>query len=119
MSLKYTHVYSGPDGLTHFKDVELPGTRDDNRFRITSDLMKATGVFFRETQAKDSNDFHNTPRTLFVVLLEGRMEIVASDGTTRVFGPGDVFLEDDHTGKGHYTRTLDGKPRRMMFIALD
>ena len=119
MTLKYTHVYSGPDGLTHFKDVELPGVRDNNRFRVTTDVTKATGVYFRETEAKDSNDYHNTPRTMFVVVLEGRVELVASDGTKRIFGPGDVFLEDDHTGKGHYTRTLDGKPRKTLFITFD
>ncbi len=81
MTSKYTHMSSGPDGLIHFKGVEIPGAGDDNRFRITSDVMKTTGVYFRETRPKDSNDFHNTPRTLCVALRDGRVEIVASDGS--------------------------------------
>jgi hypothetical protein len=116
--MKYTHVYSGTDGLTHFKDVDLPGTRDKS-FRLTSEIIKATGVFFRETEGKYNNEYHNTPRRMFVVVLEGGLEIIASDGTKRTFGPGDVFLEDDPTGKGHYTQPLDGKPRRTLFITLD
>ena len=119
MSLKYTHLYSGDDGLSHFKDVELPGKKDDKNFRISSELLKATGVFFRETEGEYDNKWHNAPRRTFVVVLEGGLEVVASDGTTRVFGPGDVFLQDDPTGKGHYTKPFDRKPRRTLFVTLD
>jgi hypothetical protein len=118
MALKYTHMYSGEDGLTHFRDVELPG-RNDKSFRLTSDVIPATGVFFRETNGSYDNDWHNTPRKTFVIVLEGGLEVVASDGTKRVFKAGDVFLQDDPTGKGHYTQPLDGKPRRTLFITFD
>ena len=119
MALKYVHLYSGSDGLSHFKDIEVPGTKDDKSFRISSEIIKATGVFFRETEGEYDNKHHNAPRRTFVVVLEGGLEIVASDGTSRVFKAGDVFLQDDPTGKGHYTKPLDNKPRRTLFITLD
>jgi hypothetical protein len=34
------------------------------------------------------------------------MEIGIGDGTKRRFGPGDVVLADDLTGRGHTTRSL-------------
>jgi hypothetical protein len=36
------------------------------------------------------------------------MEITTSDGETRLFGPGSMWLLDDTTGKGHNTRVLGG-----------
>jgi hypothetical protein len=119
MALKYTHMYSGADGLTHFREVELDGKQDEKLFRVSSDIMPATGVFFRETAGQYENDWHTTPRKMFVVVLEGGLEVVASDGTERVFKAGDIFLQDDPTGKGHYTRPLDGKPRRTFFVTFD
>ena len=119
MTLKYTHMYSGEDGLTHFRDVELPAKTPDKDFRITSETLPATGLYFRQTNGEYDNDWHNAPNKTFVVVLEGGLEIVSSDGTTRVFKAGDVFLQDDPTGKGHYTKPLDGKPRRTLFITVD
>jgi len=45
------------------------------------------------------------------------MGIGIGDGTTRRFGPGDVVLADDRTGKGHTTRSL-GVPRVSATVAV-
>ncbi|WP_417725693.1 hypothetical protein [Salipiger sp.] len=118
MALTYTHMYSGDDGLTHFKEVELEPRTDEKTFRVSSDVIPATGVFFRETEGEYDNDWHTAPNKTLVVVLEGGLEIVASDGTSRVFKAGDVFLQDDPTGKGHYTKALNGEPRRTLFIKM-
>ena len=47
----------------------------------------------------------------------GQMEIGIGDGTTRRFGPGDVVLADDLTGRGHTTRSL-GVPRISATVAV-
>ena len=119
MVLKYTHMYSGEDGLTHFKDVELEGKTGELSFAVSSDTFPATGAFFRETAGQYDTTWHVTPRKMFVVVLEGGLEIFASDGTSRVFRAGDIFLQDDLTGKGHYTKPLDAKPRRTFFVTFD
>jgi uncharacterized cupin superfamily protein len=116
MPLTYTHMYSGEDGLTHFKEVVLEGKKDEKSFRVSSDVIPATGVFFRETEGE--NGYHTAPNKTLVIILEGGMEVVASDGTSRIFRAGDVFLQDDPTGKGHYTKALNGKPRRTLFIKM-
>lgn len=119
-NLRYTHMYSGDDGLTHFKEVELTDADNDRKsFRSSSAVIPATGIFFRWTEGRYDNDWHNAPRKTFVVVLEGGLEIVASDGTSKLFKAGDVFLQDDPTGKGHFTKPMDGKPRRTLFITLD
>ena len=52
-------------------------------------------------------------------MLEGGVEITASDGETRVFEPGDVLLVEDLCGKGHDSKALRGEKRRTLFIAAD
>lgn len=64
-------------------------------------------------------DWHNAPRRQFVVNLEGELEIIASDSTTRRFGAGEVFPAEDTTGKGHITRTVNKQPRRSLIVTLD
>ena len=89
--MKYTRMYTGPDGLTHFEDVEVPLIKAAGN-QQRSELVKTTGIIFRETGADFEMTWHNAPRRQFVVRLEGGEEIVASDGTTRRFGPGSVLL---------------------------
>jgi len=38
--------------------------------------------------------------------LSGEAEVVASDGDTKRFHPGELLLCDDLTGKGHVTRAI-------------
>ena len=121
MTLSYTHMYTGDDGLTHFRDIVLPERTDAKSYRVTSDIIPATGTFFRMTGGSYQNEYHVTPPRpgrMFVVVLEGGLEIVASDGTERTFRAGDVFLQDDMSGAGHFTRPLGGRPRRTLFVTL-
>jgi hypothetical protein len=59
----------------------------------------------------------STFETRPIFILSGQMEIGIGDGTTRRFGPGDVVLADDRTGKGHTTRSL-GVPRVSATVAV-
>ncbi len=84
-----------------------------------SKLQQATGVVFRETDADYEYGFHNAPRRQYVINLDASVEIEIGDGTTRVLGPGEVLLAEDTTGRGHISRSADGKRRRSVFITLD
>ena len=41
-------------------------------------------------------------------LLSGRVEVDTPDGEQRSFGPGEAFLADDESTRGHRTRTVGG-----------
>lgn len=45
-------------------------------------------------------------------------EIETGDGTKKRFGPGDIMLADDLTGRGHITRAVGNKPRLYAQIPL-
>jgi hypothetical protein len=118
MTFKYTRIYAGPDGNTHFEDVEISMASGQGD-QVRSILMKATGILFRITGPEHDLDWHPVKRKQFVITLEGEGDVVASDGTTRRFGPGDIMLADDMNSKGHLSKTVGGIPRKSIFVTLD
>jgi hypothetical protein len=48
-------------------------------------------------------DWHPSPYRQFFFFLRGEVDVQASDGEVRRFGPGSVVLAEDTTGAGHTT----------------
>jgi hypothetical protein len=117
-TMKVVRIYTGPDNKSHFEDLQIP-LKDSGKVGLVSELMKATGVVFRETAGDYNYDFHTAPRRQFVVNLEGEVEIEVGDGTRRILRSGDILLAEDTTGQGHISRAVAGKPRKSLFITLD
>ncbi|MBI2329308.1 MAG: hypothetical protein HYU85_06715 [Chloroflexi bacterium] len=117
--MKVTRLYTGPDGESHFEDIEIP-FQDTGRIDLRqSELMKATNVFFRETSVDYQWDWHNASRRQFLIVLGGMIEIEIGDGGRRQFGPGEVILAEDTTGRGHISRAVNNQPRTSVFVTLD
>jgi hypothetical protein len=111
-------IYTGPDNKSHFEELQIP-LKDAGKTGFLSELMKATGVVFRETTGDYNYDFHTAPRRQLVVNLEGEVEIEIGDGTRRILHAGEILLAEDTTGQGHISRAIAGKPRKSLFITLD
>jgi hypothetical protein len=113
--MQYFRIYTGPDGETHFEDVEL-STAEERGESVLSAPIQAASVIFRRTSKDQNADWHPAPRRQFVVTLSGEAEIVASDGEVRRVGPGSIMLAEDLTGKGHITRGVGNVDRLSLFI---
>lgn len=116
--MKITRIYSGDDGESHFEDVEIP-LRDLGGIGRLSKLHDATGIVFRETDGDYDYDYHCAPRRQYVVNLDSPVEIELGDGTRRVLGAGEILLAEDTTGRGHISRSVDGRSRRSLLIPID
>jgi hypothetical protein len=55
-----------------------------------------------------------TPSRRWIVVLEGELERVVSDGERRVFGPGDVVLREDTAGERSLTTPRGACVRFLM-----
>ena len=115
--MRITRIYATPDGESHFEDIEIP-LRDAGSIGALSEAIPTRKVHFRETGPDYDYGWHLAPQRQFILLLDGHIEIETSDGETRRFQGGDVLLAEDTTGKGHRTRTIDGRRRRSVFVAL-
>ncbi len=113
--MKVTRLYAGPDGESHFQDIDIALKPGDPGEQL-SEKLKATGVIFRETTGGYDLTFHNAPRRQYVITLAGQAEIILGDGTKRTFGPGDIMLAEDTTGHGHITRAVNNQPRKSVYV---
>jgi hypothetical protein len=109
----YARLYTGADNETHFDDVSVTfvyqeyGTKIPPVWFPQDGVRPAAGFHFVSMPAGwNGGDWHPAPRRQFIIPLSGEMEFRASDGETRVFGPGDVLLVEDTAGKGHVSRMV-------------
>ena len=116
--MKYTRIYSSPDGESHLQDVSVE-MKESAYASMMSDMMAAKGIIFRSSDSGEYLiDWHNAPRRQFVVNLVGEVEIEVSDGEKRRFGAGSILLAEDVTGKGHISRGVGTSERQTLFIPL-
>ena len=113
-----TRLYTGSDGESHFEDVDIPLDNVVGSQRM-SERKIATGIIFRETSGEYDLNWHNAPRRQFIINLEGGVEIIIGDGSSRILGPGDIFLAEDTTGQGHISRAVNNQPRKSIYVTLD
>jgi quercetin dioxygenase-like cupin family protein len=106
-----THLFTGPDGLTHAEDIEvkmLPPAANAaaNAGTENGENVKVTDVQFRRWAPGHENTWHTAPRRQYVITLSGRSEVELTGGKKILQVPGTVVLAEDVTGKGHITRSV-------------
>jgi hypothetical protein len=113
--MKLTHLFTGDDGESHFEDLEIALSGPEQLRESAS--FPASFLHFIESDAVGDLFHGNAPRRILIILLQGGLEVEASDGTVRRIGAGEMLLADDTTGRGHLLRGLPG-PRRAVFVTL-
>lgn len=96
-----TSMYTGPDGLTHFKEIPFP-----------KEPIKVSQIQFNDGRGRKPNPstlaFHTAPAfRRYIVTLSGRAEIVGSGGAKFTADRDHILLAEDTTGKGHTTNGID------------
>ena len=114
--MKIVRLYTGADNESHFEDIDVEMTPQG--VDQVSELQPTHGIQFRSATPTHRSNYHTVPRRQYVITLAGQVEIETGDGTVRRFGPGDVMLAEDTTGRGHMTRVVGDQPRHYVFIPL-
>ncbi len=119
--MKITRFLATDDGGSRFQEIDIPiehGRKDaeGNILRL-SNAYTSPNVCFVELPEGMVQSWHNAPARQIVAILAGELEVGTTDGETRRWRAGDIFLASDVTGKGHTTRTVGG-PARVMFAPL-
>jgi hypothetical protein len=66
----------------------------------------ADEVTFLRMDPGYARDWHPAPAPPVRDRPDGEVEVTVTDGQSRRFGPGGVFLAEDTTGQGHRTRAV-------------
>ncbi|MEX2480360.1 MAG: hypothetical protein WD928_05800 [Gammaproteobacteria bacterium] len=99
-------------GGSRFRDIDVSWsvTREDtfgHTIRCTAPY-ESPAVQLIELPAGLDQDWHNAPARQVVVVLSGTIEVETTDGATRQWRAGGLFLPADTTGRGHRTRAIGG-----------
>jgi len=116
-NMKILRLYTGSDGESHFEELEVE-FQPLGELTETTSFQDVTDIVFRSAPPGHVQDWHPAPRRQYVITLSGQGEIEIGDGTVRRFGPGDVMLADDLSGRGHITRSVGSQPRVYATIPL-
>ncbi len=115
--MKISRLFSDENGDSHFKEIEVE-LNDAGEIGRLSQQFPVDKIIFRENDGNYNFDFHNSPQRQFIVLLDGEIQIETSLGVKRNFKAGEILLVEDTIGKGHKTKSIDGKLRRSIFITI-
>ena len=107
-------LYTGPDGLTHLEEIEakFTGGGANEAFK----LMTTAGAELHRVAPGTVHEWHIAPRAQYAFTLAGEEEIEVAGGKKIHFGPGDIELADDTTGKGHFSRTIGKEDHIVLFV---
>ncbi len=109
--MKFPVIQADEKGETHFgvheiPDLEVPFGPPPSPKGAKADFGAVESMFVFAVPAGTEVPAHNAPQPYIAIIVSGEAEIVASDGDTKRFHPGEVLFCDDLTGKGHVTRAI-------------
>jgi quercetin dioxygenase-like cupin family protein len=117
VAIRLVHLYTGPDGQSHFSERTID-LRDGDPASQMSAAETARTVSFEETASGSRLDWHNAPRRQYVITLSGTLEFETRLGERVTISTGDVLLAEDTTGGGHRWRLVDDQPWRRVYVGL-
>jgi quercetin dioxygenase-like cupin family protein len=105
--MRYVRLKVDNAGESHFELAALDLNEADYRppapLLFVSHTYRADGLQFVRLPAGWTGESIHPPKHQFLICLKGHLEVTASDGEKRTFGPGDSVLMEDVSGKGHRT----------------
>jgi hypothetical protein len=120
--MRYYRLWSDERGESHIEQVEVEwrGVEGYARDVPPVDLAEGLGsgaVHFSRLPKGWFGDWHPAPARQWVVLLQGRLEVTASDGVMQG-GPGTAWLVEDTEGRGHQTRVIGEEDAIRLSVVL-
>ena len=122
--ISQTVLYTDTDGYAKFRQDVLTLSEGNPAARL-SPLQASGGFQFRHSPVGFQSDFHCTSTPQWLVVLNGAMEIILQDGSSRIFKAGESFFSNDTLPEGavfdpknhgHASRQVGDVPLQTMFV---
>ena len=122
MKATYTRLFADENGDSHFEECESELALIDFAPPASplgvSESFPASEAAFLAGPSGWIGDWHvSSSRNLFVVI-SGKWQVEASDGTTRLFSPNSLLLVEDISGKGHRSRVVSQEDSYALLVRL-
>ncbi len=121
--MRYDRIYADAKGESHFAQATLDLDEADYRppapMLYVSHAQQAGTLQFIRLPSGWAGDGVCPPQHQFFICLQGELEVHASDGKKRTFGPGDAVLMEDTSGRGHSSRVKGGADFIAAIVSLE
>lgn len=116
-----TRIYADPQGGSHFETLPDLVFEDAGDLGKLSKKLNTTGLFIHEYGANLNIDFHvSVLGSIYVIPIEGQLEIETTDGEKRIFGYGDILLEEGMPGgRGVRSRAYGNRGGKSIVLTLE
>ncbi len=122
LAMKYVRLYADAAGESHFEDRAATLASVDFAPPAppldVSAPEAASRFLFLSAPVDWAGEWHSVPRRQWMLYLAGEIEVEASDGEVRRFGPGSVTLVEDTMGTGHRSRVVGETAALMAVVQL-
>jgi redox-sensitive bicupin YhaK (pirin superfamily) len=115
---RLTRIATDAAGGTTFQDDEFPLDASGGAM-FTGTVPAASAVVYVRHDEWDSAAHpapNPAPRRQWVVVLRGAVEVEVTDGSRRIFRPGDLLRAEDTEGVGHITRPVGNPPVEALYL---
>jgi hypothetical protein len=112
-SVMATRLYTGPDGQSHIDQVPivLHGAPTEE-----SAPLKMSDAYIVRGAPGMFEPPHNADRKRYIVVICGEAEVTTTSGEKARILPGQVYLAEDLTGKGHTFRVVGNQEWVALFV---
>jgi uncharacterized cupin superfamily protein len=111
------NIHVDDHGHSYYGESDLAQTGDPTR-RISAKSQDVQYWQMRRIEPGFYSDFKSNEVAQFVAVQSGQVALTVSNGETRHFSRGDMFMLKDRQGQGHTTRTVGHEPCVMLVITL-
>ncbi len=110
-----TRLYTGADGQSHIDRVPVVfhGAPDE----ISADV-KATDTYLARSAPGMFETWHHAGRRRYIVVISGEADVTTTSGEKLRLVPGQIYLAEDLTGKGHTFRVVGNEDWVALFVNL-
>jgi hypothetical protein len=108
-----TRLYTGPDGQSHID--QLPIVLQDAPLAESMSLKMSDAYVVRAAQGMFES-WHNAGKKRYIVVISGEAEVATTNGEKARIVPGQIYIAEDLTGKGHTLRVVGSEDWVALFV---
>jgi quercetin dioxygenase-like cupin family protein len=108
-----TRLYTGPDGQSHID--QLPIVLQDAPLAESTPLKTSDAYVVRAAPGMFES-WHNAGKNRYIVVISGEAEVTTTSGEKARIVPGQIYIAEDLTGKGHTFRVVGSEDWVALFV---
>jgi quercetin dioxygenase-like cupin family protein len=120
--MKYTRFFADDEGESHIEEIDIELELVDAVPPASPALISQRNPAIQYAIVKFPSGWQGawvtSPTRQIFFILSGKIEVEASDGDKRLFGPGSIVLFEDTKGKGHFSRVVGSEPFTQAWVQL-